>query len=36
MLDADGSADAGEIPVFVQALLDGADFAKAPDSPRAA
>jgi glycosyltransferase involved in cell wall biosynthesis len=28
MLDADGSADAGEIPAFVQALLDGADFAK--------
>jgi len=28
MLDADGSADAGEISVFVQALLDGADFAK--------
>jgi glycosyltransferase involved in cell wall biosynthesis len=28
MLDADGSADAGEIPVFIQALLDGADFAK--------
>ncbi|MDQ2811083.1 MAG: glycosyltransferase family 2 protein [Actinomycetota bacterium] len=28
MLDADGSADAGEIPFFVQALLDGADFAK--------
>src|SRR5579875_1679820 len=28
MLDADGSADAGEIPLFVQALLDGADFAK--------
>jgi Glycosyl transferase family 2 len=28
MLDADGSADAREIPVFVQALLDGADFAK--------
>ena len=28
MLDADGSADAGEIPSFVQALLDGADFAK--------
>jgi glycosyltransferase involved in cell wall biosynthesis len=28
MLDADGSADPGEIPVFVQALLDGADFAK--------
>jgi glycosyltransferase involved in cell wall biosynthesis len=28
MLDADGSADAGEIPAYVQALLDGADFAK--------
>lgn len=28
MLDADGSADAGEIPFFVQALLNGADFAK--------
>jgi glycosyltransferase involved in cell wall biosynthesis len=28
MLDADGSADAEEIPAFVQALLDGADFAK--------
>ena len=28
MLDADGSADAGEIPAFVQALLDGAEFAK--------
>jgi glycosyltransferase involved in cell wall biosynthesis len=28
MLDADGSADAGEIPFFVQALLSGADFAK--------
>ena len=28
MLDADGSADAGEIPAFIQALLDGADFAK--------
>ena len=28
MLDADGSADAGEIPAFAQALLDGADFAK--------
>lgn len=28
MLDADGSTDAAEIPVFVQALLDGADFAK--------
>lgn len=28
MLDADGSADPGEIPAFIQALLDGADFAK--------
>jgi glycosyltransferase involved in cell wall biosynthesis len=28
MVDADGSADPGEIPLFVQALLDGADFAK--------
>jgi glycosyltransferase involved in cell wall biosynthesis len=28
MIDADGSADAGEIPQFVEALLDGADFAK--------
>jgi glycosyltransferase involved in cell wall biosynthesis len=28
MLDADGSADPREIPLFVQALLDGADFAK--------
>ncbi|HUN37681.1 MAG TPA: glycosyltransferase family 2 protein [Trebonia sp.] len=28
MLDADGSADGREIPLFVQALLDGADFAK--------
>lgn len=28
MLDADGSADPHEIPAFVQALLDGADFAK--------
>jgi glycosyltransferase involved in cell wall biosynthesis len=28
MLDADGSADPGEIPSFVQALCDGADFAK--------
>lgn len=28
MLDADGSADASEIPAFVQPLLDGADFAK--------
>ncbi len=27
-LDADGSADPGEIPQFVQALADGADFAK--------
>jgi glycosyltransferase involved in cell wall biosynthesis len=27
-LDADGSADPGEIPRFVQALADGADFAK--------
>ena len=27
-LDADGSADPGEIPRFVDALLDGADFAK--------
>lgn len=27
-LDADGSADPGEIPRFVQALVDGADFAK--------
>src|SRR5689334_22047609 len=27
-LDADGSADPGEIPRFVQALLNGADFAK--------
>lgn len=27
-LDADGSADPGEIPQFVQALLNGADFAK--------
>jgi glycosyltransferase involved in cell wall biosynthesis len=27
-LDADGSADPGEIPKFVQALLNGADFAK--------
>ena len=26
--DADGSADPSELPVFVQALLDGADFAK--------
>jgi glycosyltransferase involved in cell wall biosynthesis len=28
MFDADGSADAGEIPRFVGALLEGADFAK--------
>jgi glycosyltransferase involved in cell wall biosynthesis len=28
MIDADGSADPGEIPRFVQALLAGADFAK--------
>jgi glycosyltransferase involved in cell wall biosynthesis len=28
MVDADGSADPGEIPLFVAALLDGADFAK--------
>jgi glycosyltransferase involved in cell wall biosynthesis len=28
MIDADGSADPGEIPAFVSALLDGADFAK--------
>jgi len=28
MLDADGSTDPGEIPVFVEALLAGADFAK--------
>ncbi len=28
MLDADGSADPGEIPAFVAALLDGAEFAK--------
>jgi glycosyltransferase involved in cell wall biosynthesis len=28
MIDADGSADPGEIPSFVQALIDGADFAK--------
>jgi glycosyltransferase involved in cell wall biosynthesis len=28
MVDADGSADPGEIPRFVTALLDGADFAK--------
>ena len=28
MVDADGSADPGEIPSFVKALVDGADFAK--------
>jgi hypothetical protein len=28
MIDADGSTDPGEIPRFVKALLDGADFAK--------
>jgi glycosyltransferase involved in cell wall biosynthesis len=28
MIDADGSADPGEIPRFVRALLEGADFAK--------
>ena len=28
VVDADGSADPAEIPAFVQALLDGADFAK--------
>ena len=28
MLDADGSADPGEIPAFVAALVEGADFAK--------
>jgi glycosyltransferase involved in cell wall biosynthesis len=28
MVDADGSADPAEIPRFVDALLDGADFAK--------
>src|SRR5215472_14797347 len=28
MVDADGSADPSEIPRFVQALMDGADFAK--------
>ena len=28
MIDADGSTDAGEIPSFVSALLNGADFAK--------
>src|SRR6266851_594457 len=28
MIDADGSTDPDEIPRFVQALVDGADFAK--------
>jgi glycosyltransferase involved in cell wall biosynthesis len=28
MLDADGSADPAEIPTFIRALLEGADFAK--------
>ena len=28
MIDADGSADPGDIPTFVRALLNGADFAK--------
>jgi glycosyltransferase involved in cell wall biosynthesis len=28
MIDADGSTDPHEIPAFIQALLDGADFAK--------
>ena len=28
MVDADGSADPGEIPKFVDALMSGADFAK--------
>ena len=28
MIDADGSADPGEIPRFVETLLNGADFAK--------
>jgi glycosyltransferase involved in cell wall biosynthesis len=28
MIDADGSTDPAEIPRFVQALIDGADFAK--------
>jgi len=28
MVDADGSADPAEIPLFVKALLDGADYAK--------
>jgi glycosyltransferase involved in cell wall biosynthesis len=28
MIDADGSTDPSEIPLFVKALIDGADFAK--------
>jgi glycosyltransferase involved in cell wall biosynthesis len=28
MVDADGSADPGEIPAFVEALMDGAEYAK--------
>ena len=28
MFDADGSADPAEIPRFVEALVEGADFAK--------
>jgi glycosyltransferase involved in cell wall biosynthesis len=28
MIDADGSMDPGEIPLFVDALVDGADYAK--------
>jgi glycosyltransferase involved in cell wall biosynthesis len=33
MIDADGSTDPGEIPRFVKALMDGADFAKERDLP---
>ena len=33
MLDADGSADPAEIPSFVAALVDGADFAKGTRFP---
>ena len=36
MLDADGSADPREIPRFVRALVEGADFAKGSRSPSAA
>jgi glycosyltransferase involved in cell wall biosynthesis len=32
MLDADGSTDAAEIPFFIDALLDGADFVKGSGS----